>query len=379
MDWLRCALPPPNVEKANALERFFMRTQLREGLEVAWANPLYAGRELQKWFRKNRKLGSRDRKTIAEAVYGIIRHEKFLLQAGYSNPEEWIDGWRKILEGERFPDLSERNPAEDFSTALSLPVEIAKEWMEALPPDECAKLAQVINKRAPQYLRVNGRKANREQIKSGLEELNILTETCPETPMALKVLHPANIAGTPFYRKGEIEIQDLSSQRLCQSLPVEKDMIVLDLCAGAGGKSLALAAMGAKVYAHDTRSNALRELQKRARRANCTVILGLPEKADLVLVDAPCSGTGRLRREPALRWRYRQNDFISELLALQNKLLLKGADFTTNSGKLVYSTCSIWARENVHIPMGFREQESKWVWPQEDRGDGFYWKIMARK
>ena len=162
---------------------------------------------------------------------------------------------------------------------------------------------------------------------------------------------------------------------MCAALPLEPGMSVVDLCAGAGGKSLALAARGAKVRATDVRSNALEELKKRARRADAPVVIEQPSPADVVLVDAPCSGSGRLRRNPAIRWGLTDQTHLQT----QGELMLEAADFVRPGGILVYATCSLLSRENDHpTPDGFTATTEQTLWPHSDNSDGFYWRVMTR-
>ena len=159
------------------------------------------------------------------------------------------------------------------------------------------------------------------------------------------------------------------------ALPVTASTTVMDLCAGAGGKSLALAARGARVRATDVRSKALDELKKRARRAGASIAIEQPSPADLVLVDAPCSGSGRLRRNPAIRWGLTDQAHRRT----QAELLVAATDFVGPGGILVYATCSLLSRENDHpTPAGFTITESRTLWPHTDNSDGFYWRVMTR-
>ena len=180
------------------------------------------------------------------------------------------------------------------------------------------------------------------------------------------------------YRNGELMIQDLASQRMCAAIELEKGDTVYDMCAGAGGKSLSLAMRGAKVYAWDIRSHALKQLQKHAKRMRLRINIGVPKKAQIVLVDAPCSGIGRLRREPGLRWRYQHQNPLQHVQT-QKQLLLEAQEKVSTGGCIVYATCSLLEEENSHVLPGWQTTSEQWIWPQDDGGDGFYWKILRRK
>ena len=181
---------------------------------------------------------------------------------------------------------------------------------------------------------------------------------------------------TQAFRDGHFEVQDRSSQALCMALPVTASTTVMDLCAGAGGKSLALAARvslgSVRPMCAQRRSMSLK---KRARRAGASIAIEQPSPADLVLVDAPCSGSGRLRRNPAIRWGLTDQAHRRT----QAELLVAATDFVGPGGILVYATCSLLSRENDHpTPAGFTITESRTLWPHTDNSDGFYWRVMTR-
>lgn len=378
MDWLRCALPEPNPQHSIALTKPFLQTQIKECLYNAQQRPSHSGHLISTWFRKNKQVGSRDRKIVSHAVYGIIRNEEFLKKAGFQTIAQQVDGWKKLMAGEQFLAVPKTSPAIDFATALSLPVEIAQEWQQKLTVTQCDALAKTINTRAPKYIRVNQQRTDRKALQMELKAMAIESEICPSVPSALKIISPANLVGTKPFQQGKFELQDLSSQRFVSALEITTGMTILDLCAGAGGKSLALADLGAKVYAHDIRSNALYQLQKRAKRGGVSIEIGLPTKVDMVIVDAPCSGTGRLRREPTLRWRYKNTNFIQQCQNVQQELLQKAEQLLPQHGILVYSTCSLLDRENQPVLKGWKTQQTKWIWPQQQQGDGFFWSVMTR-
>ena len=376
MDWLRCALPEESPELARQLGRAFLATQVRAALEEALSEPAYAAPRLSRYFRANRKLGSKDRRRASDSVYGIIRHSGLLERAGCRSPGELLEGWIRLLLGDRLEEVESSLPTADYAAALSLPVSIAGQWMERLPPGEAAQLASVLAKQAPVYLRANEAVVDREALQEQLGAEGV--ETVPCMPAnALRVLGRLQTGESSCFRKGLFEVQDLSSQRLCEAIPLRPGERVLDFCAGAGGKSLALAARGAEVFAHDIRKKALRELAKRAARANARIQEGLPKQADVVLVDAPCSGTGRLRREPAIRWRFRIQDPLQHLTA-QRELLERASRHVRPGGRLVYATCSLLEEENTHLPAGWRRESGSLCWPHRQEGDGFFWSVMVR-
>ena len=375
-DLLRSALPSEIDEGLlAATSREWIVKQAVDGLAEARRAPAYATVNLARWFRKNRSLGSRDRRVVADLVHGAIRHEALLLRAGAWDPEALIRGAGAIAAGERYDGLETHSPEEDFATALNVPAPVAREWLAVLGAESAAKFAASINRRPPVDIRVNTLKTDCAALQASLEEEGVETRIGGAIGTHLEVVGRANLVNTQAFRSGHFEVQDRASQAMCEALPLEPGMSVVDLCAGAGGKSLALAARGAKVRATDVRSNALEELKKRARRADAPVVIEQPSLADVVLVDAPCSGSGRLRRNPAIRWGLTDQTHLQT----QGELMLEAADFVRPGGILVYATCSLLSRENDHpTPDGFTATTAQTLWPHSDNSDGFYWRVMIR-
>ena len=212
-------------------------------------------------------------------------------------------------------------------------------------------------------------------ILANLQKEGIPVSSVEGMPTCLELIGRANVVGSKAYRSGSIEIQDISSQRFCRALKIDSDMIVWDMCAGAGGKTLAMAADGARVHATDPRTNAMKQLKKRAHRAGVIIEDHPPKKADLIVIDAPCSGTGRLHREPALRWRLGEQDALQNL-ETQARLIEKAGKRLHRGGRIAYSTCSLLEDENNH-PIPGDMIDEKWLWPHKNGGDGFYWRIVS--
>ena len=374
-DLLRCALPAPSP--TGILDRPFLQEAAAHALDAAREQPYSAGAALSRWFRKDRRLGSKTRRKVSEAVYGIIRHEAILRRAGADSDADLVAGFSAILAGDRLASLTSEGPVADYATALSLPQSIAREWLDRLGEDAAAALASSLAGRAPTVLRAN---ATRTTASALVRELSIEGVSSKEGsfPGSVVLTQRANLVGLKAFRAGLFEVQDEASQRLCAAVPLHAGQSVVDLCAGAGGKSLALAARGGKVTAADVRPRALAELKKRAKRAGVKIRTSSPRAADVVLIDAPCSGTGRLRREPALRWRLEGLE-LTETLALQQRLLQQGAALVRPGGVLVYATCSLLAAENTHAaPSGFVRSDAQTLWPHTDGTDGFHWSIWRR-
>ncbi len=389
MDLLRAALPPPDPDLAAAARRPFIADHAVQALAAGRARPAAAAGALATWFRQTRRLGSRDRRRVSALVHHVIRHEAFLARAsGTTDPDDarLVAILADLLDGERYPTLSSVGPAADLAVALSVAEPRAAAWLDELGAPEAAAFATIQATRAPLYLRVHAARASRADVAASLAADGVQTE--PIGAWGLTVQGRANVEATAAFRAGLVEMQDISSQRLVEALAEEgpggrglHGVTVLDLCAGAGGKSLALAACGARVTAWDTRRGALRQLRRRADRAGADIAVEAPHGLhDIVLVDAPCSGSGRLRREPTLRWWWRiEPDLLETLTATQAQLREQAADFVAPGGRLVYATCSVDRAEALApTPPGFTELSRHRHWPQQGPGDGFSWQTWRR-
>ena len=378
-DLLRCALPEPDAELAAFSRRPFIRTAALEALKAARKRPSHATPALAHFFRTTRRLGSRDRRTVQEAVYGVIRHQGILLRAGLHTDEDLLEGWARLMEGETFPELAPGRPAEDLASALSVGYRLAAGWLERLGDVEAAALARALQGRPAVHLRANRLRCDRDALAERLSGEGVETTRLDGTPDGLAVVGRANLQASPSFREGWFEVQDASSQRFCAALPLGRGQRVVDVCAGAGGKSLALAARGARVEAWDIRDDALRELDRRAARAGAEIRIEEPSPAPVVLVDAPCSSTGRLARDPALRWGLEQDRH----LAVQRELLDAASALVEPGGVLAYSTCSLVAAEQAHTPPDdtgpWRLEEDVVLWPHESGTDGFSWRFWRRQ
>jgi 16S rRNA (cytosine967-C5)-methyltransferase len=376
-DLLRCALPAqPDPALADAIAWPKLHGAAVQALAEARKRPSHAAGILSKWFRKARWLGSKERPIVQEAVYGVIRHESFLNRAGAWEDTERVEVWGKLVGGDRFEDMQPLSPAEDYASALSLGYRVAKEWLDRLGADEAAALGAAMAARAPLTLRANRLKVTREALAARLEDEGVTTHPTERAPDGLHVVGRVNLQGLGSFRDGWFEVQDEASQLLVNAVPINKGDRVLDLCAGAGGKALGLAARRANVTAYDIRDSALRELVKRANRAGAPIAIDTPAPAPVVLVDAPCSGTGRLRRDPALRWGLEAGAKVDA----QAEILSGAAELVEPGGALVYATCSLLAEENDHPAPGpdFVEEDRQWLWPQREGTDGFFWVTWRR-
>lgn len=305
-----------------------------------------AGPILSQALRDNRGLGSKERPVAGDMLLGLIRHERALARID-TDP---INAWIKLAEAGP-PELPD--PPDAYAVALSLPEWLATEWWERLGEERALELAKILAGRAPVALRV---------LKEPVE-LPVPFRRLGEHTIVLE--GRCNLLATEAYRAGHIEIQDLGSQQIAEAAFPGRGARVLDLCAGAGGKTLALAALGAEVQAWDVRPDALRELSKRANRCGLRVRIAPPSgRYDLVLVDAPCSGTGVLRRHPENRWK------LAFPVEAQRKLLEQAVEMAP---RVLYATCALTLQENEQQVRRIRTPLwEKTLWPEEGGQDGFY-------
>ena len=378
-DLLRCALPALTTEglRLDRARHPFVVQAANEALDTARAAPAVAGPALSRWFRATRRLGSRDRRLVSGMVYDIIRHEGILTRAGATDDAARVDCWPDLVAGDRLEAAESTTPEEDYAAALSLPASITSAWLVEHGPEGAAALGAAMAARAPTTVRANRVRCTRDQLQARLADEGLSSSPVPDAPDALHVHTRANFPTLASFREGWFEVQDAASQRFCAALGVKRGQTVLDLCAGAGGKSLALAAAGAKVLAHDVRPRALRELKKRALRADTRIEVGEPRKADIVVIDAPCSGTGRLRRDPALRLGLPLLD-LDALAETQRGLIAQGAALVKPGGKLAYATCSLLAAEQHSAPAGWKQVDARVLWPHQGGTDGFSWRVWTR-
>ncbi len=350
--------------------RLQMAIEILEALEQT-AQP--TDRFLKSWFRTRRFAGSGDRRAIAERVFHAQRHRAGLAhRMGENSPRalmiaallesgEDIDS---LFAGGYGPaPLTDMERAAIAATPPPAPDWIAGEYPQWLEPelqrafgDRLLEEMRAFIGRAPTDLRVNSLKAGRDTVLDALRAQGLAATPTPYAPQGIRIAGDAGkLSDTPLFQSGAFEIQDEAAQIAAALCDAKPGMRVLDLTAGAGGKSLALAAAmenSGEIIAADIRGEALVELEKRAARAGARIIKTLclsheqPRGLfDLVLLDAPCSGTGTWRRQPELRWRLTPPR-LEELTALQDRLLDQAAGLVAPDGRLFYATCSILPREN---------------------------------
>ncbi|MEM1282091.1 MAG: RsmB/NOP family class I SAM-dependent RNA methyltransferase [Chlamydiota bacterium] len=310
---------------------------------------------MSEYFRANKALGSKDRADIGNSAYQLLRW-KGLLEAITLKPGNWRVSY-ELLSSQTIDQL-QKNHDLPLHQRHSCPEALFKLLVNHYGKEKACDLCELFNERAPLTIRVNTLKTDRKSLFDrwkGLYDIS-LSQEASEGIIFGKNLH---ILGMEEYRKGFFEVQDEGSQLLSNLVKVEPGQQVLDYCAGAGGKSLAIAAkmqQKGQLYLHDIRTNALQEAKRRLRRAgaqNVQIIHSedtkglkrLKKRMNWVLVDAPCSGTGTLRRNPDMKWWFNE-ETLSNLVGQQRLIFEKALSFVRAGGKIVYATCSILPEEN---------------------------------
>jgi 16S rRNA (cytosine967-C5)-methyltransferase len=334
------------------------------------------------FFRRQRSLGPRERPALVETTYAVLRRRLLFEHLAQGAPGPLprrlaILGWAggdESLRRAGGPDgglwlQQARAAPRDSLPALrhNLPQWLAQP-LQARLGDEFWRLAESLLEPAPLDLRVNLLKARREQVRLALGAAGIESAPTPHSPWGLRVAGKPALNGLEPFLRGEFEVQDEGSQLLALALEAKRGEMVVDFCAGAGGKTLALGAAmrnTGRLYAFDTSAHRLDALRQRAARAGLVNvhpaqlaherderIERLAGKVDRVLVDAPCSGLGTLRRNPDLKWR--QSPQSVDAMRLEQGAILAGAArLVKPGGRLVYATCSLLDAENEAVAQAF--------------------------
>jgi 16S rRNA (cytosine967-C5)-methyltransferase len=321
-----------------------------------------------RYFKHRRYAGAKDRRAVRELVFRAIRRSAELPKSGRAAILGLAEDDRELLDLFGLPRGPEPRQKDEPAPLAG----IVPEWLRLeLSPLVTEAEWPALLERAPVDLRVNAFRASRDEL---LAEFAGATLT-PLSPWGIRLPADSRIDEHPAYRNGLVEVQDEGSQLIALACEARNGERIIDLCAGAGGKSLALAAAAprATILATDSNRARLQKLPSRAERAGATIethLLNPPReleelaewraKADLVLVDAPCSGSGTWRRNPEGRWRLTP-ERLDRLVSLQERLLDIGADLTRPGSRLVYAVCSLLSREGAGQIERFLERHSSWI------------------
>lgn len=353
-----------------------------------------AEQALLRWSRGARYAGSGDRAAVRDLVFDALRRRNSLAARGGGLTGRGLmiglcHDHAAIFTGEAHAPapLTASEAAFQGGTADDLPDWLRPLWDASLGPD-AEQIAQMMGQRAPVWLRVNPRRGTRADAIAALRDDGVTVEGDPRLETALCVTDGARrIAAGRAYRDGLVELQDLSPQLACAALPLVTGARVLDLCAGGGGKALALAARdaGLRIVAHDIDPARMRDLPSRAARAGVQVELARQPKGrfDLVLGDVPCSGSGTWRRTPDAKWRLTQAG-LDRLIATQSAILDQAAALVAPGGHLAYMTCSLLSPENEGQIAPFLDRHPEFSldfsrrWTPVTASDGFFMAVMRR-
>ncbi len=339
-----------------------------------------------RYFFKNERIGSNERALVAETAFGVLRHRLLLEAACADNatPRRMALAYLVKFGGYNLREIQpvlKRDEAEWLATAkgvqyegqplsvqAELPDWLVEKMRASYSDEEILTLGQAMQQGAPLDIRVNTLLAKREEVLLQLQEQNIDATATPYSPIGIRLKEKIPLSKDELFTTGKVEVQDEGSQLLGFLLAPKRNDMVVDFCAGAGGKTLMLSALmnsQGRLYAMDVSEKRLANLKPRLKRSgasniqpmliaheNDLKVKRLAGKIDRVLVDAPCSGLGTLRRNPDLKFRQSPQS-ISELNQKQTAILASASRLLKKGGRLVYATCSILPEENQHIVQAF--------------------------
>lgn len=386
-----------------------------EALETSFGKGYYADKVIERILKSNPKWGARDRAFIAETTYEIVRWWRYLWELYGKTPSlkrkelNRIFGlwWR--LQGYDLPEWHGFEAVQDIdikAAKKSLPNDVGVQqsfpiWFDELASEDLGKdwpeIAKNLNIPAEVTIRTNTLKTNRKDLKTILKAEDVPTTDFPLNDIGLILKERKNTFRNPSFQNGMFEVQDGGSQLIAPFLRVEPGMRVVDACAGAGGKTLHLAAMmnnKGSIIAMDVEQRKLHELKKRAKRNGVhnieirhidgsKAIKRLKGSADRLLLDVPCSGTGVIKRNPDTKWKI-QPEHLERVMAIQKNILNDYSQMVKPGGLMVYATCSILHAENENQVKDFLERrddfkliEDKRVNPSKHT-DGFYMALLQK-
>jgi 16S rRNA (cytosine967-C5)-methyltransferase len=361
------------------------------GLVLRFEQP--ADAVLNQYFRQHHALGHDDRAFVADAVYGVLRHKRVLdHMTGDGNARRLLLGWLARFSGLGVVDVSSALKSTEVDSIAqlmgmplnSLPIAVRTElpdWVHErlaahLSETDVVALGRALQEPAPLDLRVNTICTDRERVLRTLAERGVHASATPYSPVGVRITGKPAINREPLFLEGAVEVQDEGSQLVGYLLAPRRHDLVVDFCAGAGGKSLMLGAMmhsQGRIYAFDVSAARLARLKPRLKRSGLSnlhphllrtehdqKIKRLAGKIDRVLVDAPCSGLGTLRRNPDLKWRQSWQGVL-DMRAKQASILAAAATLVKPGGRLVYATCSLLAEENEDVAETFLNEHPEFT------------------
>ena len=374
---------------------------------------------LKQWFKKNRFAGSNDRRNIRDLVFDILRKRLILYYPFQIN--EYVETGRVLvlsylylykkgsfsledIKGNKYLSPSINNDELIILNNINrlvkkAPKNISLNYPEFLEEKLSQSLGNNFNvimelflKRAPVYLRINQNKINIKEAKIKLENQGILSEICPSSKYALKVLSGEKfIKNSSPYQLGEVELQDLSSQLTTELVQISSGKKILDFCAGSGGKALAIASRlrnEADIFAYDLNNLKYKNLYYRANKAGANItildsmqLIKYKNFFDIVFVDAPCSGTGTWRRDPKIKWELNDQK-LSLLTKNQYSIVKQACSYLKNGGFLIYVVCSLLEDEGDLIIRKYLFHHKNYskvksgIFHPINASDGFYFSVL---
>ena len=389
-----------------------------QGIESVLKNEKALRTTLSQLLKQNRKWGSRDRRFLGEGVLEIVRWKRLYEWMGQLDPKSENYYWNLIgvwiiSKNRELPDwnvFSEIKNLKLQSEDANLPLAVKEsipDWLNELglstfSKEEWEKEILSLNGSAPLFLRVNTLKTTSKKLQVVLKkEHNITAHSISDIANALMIEVHQKLDHLDIFKKGLFEIQDINSQRVSLFASPKPGDLVIDVCAGAGGKTLHMAALmenQGEIIAVDPYVKKLEQLEKRAQRNGVKIVhtfkdqtnfkvANFKNRANLVLIDAPCSGLGVLRRNPAAKWHMNPTK-IKELVPIQQQILQENAELVAAEGSLVYATCTLFPAENQEQIQAFLKSKegSDFILEKEisllsyqTEGDGFYMAKMIKK
>ncbi|NNL02569.1 MAG: methyltransferase domain-containing protein, partial [Eudoraea sp.] len=388
-----------------------------DGLHMIFNEGMYASKVVEQLLKRDKRWGSRDRAFIAETTYDIVRWKRLYEEIAEVKPPynranlfRMFAVWA-VLRGIKLPDWKqlEDTPSRKIKGRFD---ELSKtrkyresipDWLDALGEKALGeklwtKELHALNQQAAVILRTNTLKTSKPYLQKRLLDHEINTTTIAGYPDAVKLTERANVFTSEAFKEGLFEVQDASSQLVAPFLEVSPGQRVIDTCAGAGGKTLHLAALmenKGQLIALDIYAGKLKELKRRAKRNGAhnietrlidstKVIKKLYNSADRVLIDAPCTGLGVLKRNPDAKWKL-QPEFLDKIVQTQKEILRDYSKMVKKGGKMVYATCSILPQENkdqiTHFlgtaeGASFKLVKEKNIYSSKTGFDGFYMALL---
>lgn len=390
-----------------------------DSLDLIFNENKQADKVLRNTLKRDKRWGARDRAFIAETTYDIVRWRRLYAKIAevkmpYSRPNLFrlFTVWAtlngiKIPDWPQFEDTPTRRIKGRFDEAIKTRAlrESIPDWLDEMGEKELGKLwdkeIAALNNQAAVILRTNVLKTTVKELQNSLFDADVETATLKGYPHALQLKERSNVFTTEAFKNGWFEVQDASSQRVAEILNPEPGMRIIDACAGAGGKSLHIASLmenKGQVVSLDIYQSKLTELKRRARRngihnietrliESTKAIKKLLGKGDKVLIDAPCSGLGVLKRNPDSKWKLNPEN-IQNIKDTQRELLDSYSRMVKDGGQLVYATCSILPSENTEQVKAFLKREEgkdftlvseENIYAHTSGFDGFYIALLQKK